>query len=330
MSVTTTAPAEARVHAAARVSPTPSELAELVRNFDLAARSLQETHEQLRTEVARLEGELRETRDQLRRARELAALGEMAAGIAHEIRNPLSSMRLHAEMLLTDLHGMPAQREIASKIARGVDGLNAVVSDVLVFSREIRIRPEAVWVGDLFEHAVESCAELIARWNIRVCKEGIGEGETIACDPHLMHQALVNVVRNGCEAAGTHAARPGIRLSVVRRNAMETDGKRRAMVGLVVADNGPGIPRDVIGRIFNPFFTTRATGTGLGLPIAHRIVDAHGGRVAVRSVDADPVETRPGTGTIVELLLPVSAERAHGEPQGNTSTGSTPSLGDAA
>ena len=295
-------------------APTPSELADLIRNFDLAARALQETHEQLRTEVARLKQELGDTRDQLRRARELAALGEMAAGIAHEIRNPLSSMRLHAEMLMADLTDLAPQRDIAGKIARAVDGLNAVVSDVLVFSREMRVSPEPAEAGELFDHALECCDELVRRWKIRIRTDTAGAHVPIACDTHFMHQALVNVLRNACEAAGTHAADPGIRLSAVRRSALDSDGTRRNMIALVVADNGAGIPPDVIGRIFNPFFTTRATGTGLGLPIAHRILDAHGGRVAVRSVDVDPVDNTPGTGTIVELLLPLpmsGEEAAH-------------------
>jgi signal transduction histidine kinase len=140
-----------------------------------------------------------------------------------------------------------------------------------------------------------------------------------------MHQALVNIVRNACEAAGTHAAAPGILLSVVRRSTMESDGSRTAMIALAVADNGPGIPRDAIGRIFNPFFTTRSTGTGLGLPIAHRILDAHAGRVAVRSVETDPVRNIPGTGTIVELLIPLPTAGAAAAPMHEH----TP-LGDAA
>jgi signal transduction histidine kinase len=106
---------------------------------------------------------------------------------------------------------------------------------------------------------------------------------------------------------------------------MESDGSRSAMTALAVADNGPGIPAGAIGRIFNPFFTTRSTGTGLGLPIAHRILDAHAGRVAVRSVDSDPVRNIPGTGTIVELLLPLPASGAAAAP-----TPEHTPLGDAA
>ena len=305
------------------LGPTPTELADLVRSFDQAARALQETHEQLRREVARLESELGDTRDQLRRARELAALGEMAAGIAHEIRNPLGSIRLHAEVLVADLADMPTQRDIARKVARAVDGLNAVVSDVLAFSREIRVRTGPVDARDLFEHAAEACADIASQWNVRIVFDASLCASQVVCDPGLMHQALINVVRNACEAAGTHAHRPAIRLSVESRAPLESDGTRTDMVALVVADNGPGIPADVIGRIFNPFFTTRPTGTGLGLPIAHRILDAHSGRVGVRSVDHDPVDGGRGSGTVVELLLPrTSAEGAPAHTLG--------SLGDAA
>ncbi len=313
-------------------APTPTELADLVRSFDQAARALQETHEQLRTEVARLEGELGETRAQLHRARELAALGEMAAGIAHEVRNPLGSIRLHAEVLVADLADMPAQRDIARKVARAVDGLNAVVTDVLVFARDMRVRTDAVDARDLFERAVEACTDVASQSNVRIVFDASVSCQEIVCDAAIIHQALVNVIRNACEAVGgvggggepgRHAARPAIRLSVESRSPLESDGTRTDMLALVVADNGPGIPADVIGRIFNPFFTTRSAGTGLGLPIAHRIVDAHGGRVGVRSVDHDPVDGGRGSGTVVELMLPQPAgEEAVLHGQG--------SLGDAA
>ena len=280
----------------------PDQLAELIATFTDATSRLQRTHETLRSEVARLEGELRETKGQLARARELAALGEMAAGIAHEIRNPLGSIKLYAKVLVDDLSDRGHERDTARKIARAVDGLNAVVGDVLAFSREMRLETRPVCPRGLVERALECCADGIAHAGIGVelLLDDAPEGEV---DPTLAHQALVNVVRNACDALVEQGGgRP--RVSTGARTVLDHEGVRRSMAMVRVEDSGPGIPDEVRSRVFNPFFTTRAAGTGLGLPIVHRILDAHGGRITI-SNDA------PGLGgACVELLFQRPA--AHG------------------
>ncbi len=290
---------------------TPGDLAELMGRFEQAARALQGTHETLRGEVSRLEGELREARGQLRRARDLAALGEMAAGIAHEIRNPLGSIRLYAEALVEDLADRPNERAIAGKVARAVDSLNAVVTDVLVFSREIRVHAEETEVVALCVQAAESCAGVASSTGASIEVEGC-EGAVVRCDPSLMHQALVNVVRNGCEAACEAGRSPRVVVTTCVRTVLDGEGRRVPMRALRVSDNGPGVPEEVRGRMFNPFFTTRHTGTGLGLAIVHRILDAHGGRVDIhdRGAGADWGENgvEEGGGAVVDLLLPEGNE----------------------
>lgn len=284
---------------------TPADLADLMARFEEAAHALQGTHETLRSEVQRLERELGETRGQLRRAQDLAALGEMAAGIAHEIRNPLGSIRLYAEALVSDLADRPSERGIAAKVARAVDSLNAVVTDVLAFSRDIRVASEPVDVEPLLRQAVESCAAVIASTGADVGVELDGPAE-IVCDASLIHQALVNVLRNACEAAGEHAAEPRIILSTLRKTMMGSDARRVSMRALRVTDNGPGVPPEVRERMFNPFFTTRHTGTGLGLAIVHRILDAHAGRVDIQAASGAPDRT----GAVVDLLLPEETDHA--------------------
>src|SRR5262249_42196179 len=118
---------------------TPAELAELMATFNEVTGRLQGTHESLKREVVRLQGELRDANEQLQRSRRLAALGEMAAGIAHEVRNPLGSIRLYARMLEHDLVDRPQERSVATKIAAAVHGLDGVVGDVLSFAREARV-----------------------------------------------------------------------------------------------------------------------------------------------------------------------------------------------
>ncbi len=284
------------------------ELAELVTAFNDVAASLQATHETLRAEVARLEAELRTTRRQLRRSRHLASLGEMAAGIAHEVRNPLGSIKLYAAMLVTDLVDRAPEREIASKIVGSVDRANAVVGDVLAFSRRISVRWSPTSAHELLDEAREACAGCVSG-GVRVEARYLArEPLAVACDAPLVQQALVNVIRNALEALAegqrpAGSPPPAVVLDAVPRSVLGPDGERVAMTALCITDNGPGLPPEVMERMFNPFFTTRAAGTGLGLAIVHRIIDAHAGRVVARNNPAPDAMSGPA-GATIELLLP--------------------------
>lgn len=256
-------------------SVSAGELAELIGAFTEVTARLEATQNGLRSEVSRLRGELGEANEQLARSRRLAALGEMAAGIAHEIRNPLASITLYARMLREDLSDRPEQAEVARKIEAGVRGLNGIVSDVLAFARESRIEPAATDVSWLLDVAIEAASGGSAVAIERAYQTR--ELGSVEVDAGLMRQALVNVIRNAIEALAESAVvEPRIRI----------DGEASAGgVCISVEDNGPGIPPEVADRVFNPFFTTRRSGTGLGLAIVHRIVDAHGGGLWVgRSV----------------------------------------------
>ena len=269
---------------------TPKDLGELVSAFSEVTARLEGTHAQLRAEVARLTGELREANEQLQRSRRLAALGEMAAGISHEIRNPLASIRLYARMLEEDLADRPEQQGNAQKISAAVTRLDAIVGDVLSFAREIRVRKEPTTAGELFDEALAMCDT----GDARIVREG--DALELEADTTLTLQALVNLLRNAVDAGGDQ-----IIVSARTEHQLDDAGAARAWSVLRVTDNGPGIEPDVIERMFNPFFTTRATGTGLGLAIVHRILDAHAGRVEVRN----NAELAPGCpGASVELWLP--------------------------
>jgi signal transduction histidine kinase len=282
----------------------PGDLAELMAAFNDVTARLQRTHESLRDEVARLNAELRQANEQLERSRRLAGLGQMAAGIAHEVRNPLGSIGLYARMLVEDLADRPQERLVAGKIADAVRGLDGVVGDVLNFARQLRVRPVAGSAAEVMERALEACrpAGIAPADGIVVRRRGLGRAATVYGDPTLMHQALVNVIRNAMDALTESGSARVLTLGVSARRLGEAGSKRPA-VGLWVADTGPGVNAEVIERMFNPFFTTRAAGTGLGLAIVHRIVDAHGGRVEVRNnAESDPRTT----GTTVELILPAA------------------------
>jgi signal transduction histidine kinase len=241
------------------------DLRELMRSVTDTTQRLQDTHIALHQQVARLQGELAEANAALRRSQSLAALGEMAAGIAHEVRNPLASIQLYVQTLAENLGGQSAQVELCRKIDRAVGSLDAVVRDVLSFARDTTLHCEPTTSSDLLERALESCAGLVDGHQIIVVLE---EEPRVAlhADVNLMTQALANVVRNAIEAMIEHKVRRRqLRLWAARRRIRRADGRSEQRIALCVQDSGPGIPRDVRDRIFNPFFTTRETVTGLCL-----------------------------------------------------------------
>ncbi len=276
------------------------DLAEVIRAYNAVTENLQKSHTALQREVTRLQEQLASADAQLQRSKRLAALGEMAAGIAHEVRNPLAAIQLYAGMLVEDLSplaGLDDSAATARKIADAVRGLDAVVGDVLTFARELSPRLREVDVAELFERVLRTHEPAIAAAGVEVTVE-VEEGLVLCGDADLLHQALLNLVRNAVEAMGGGALNRK-RLGGRGENPGEIVLGAKVIEGRVVVtvrDMGPGIAGSDIDRIFNPFFTTRGTGTGLGLAIVHRIVDAHGGTVAAFN----------DGGAVFELSLPMN------------------------
>jgi signal transduction histidine kinase len=308
---------------------TPTDLAELMRAFNEVTARLEASHVALGQEVSRLNAQLRDANEQIERSRRLAALGEMAAGIAHEVRNPLGGIRLYARMLEEDLGDRPQQRETATKILSATRAVEEVVRDVLTFAKELRVKRERAGTMGLFEKALAHCRhDGVAGWKgVEVsCEVARGEAAEIECDAPLLCQALTNLVRNAFEAmAETPMPAGGHRLLLRAARARRVRGQPGATV-LRVIDTGPGVTKEIAHRMFNPFFTTRSSGTGLGLAIVHRIVEAHGGRVSVRNRE-------DAMGAVVEVHVPDACEAgvvagfqaslesgpaAQGEPRGPT------------
>lgn len=282
--------------------------AEFVRSLTEVTARMQETHATLTSQVERLKAELAEANERLRRSRSLAALGEMAAGIAHEIRNPLGAIALNAEMLREDVAANPHATASVEKILRAARRLDRIVGDVMSFARDTRLNAAATTAREILELAASDCEALLEREDVDLRVDVDGACELVADGP-LVAQAVSNLVRNAVEAMHGRAVRE-VTLSAREAKLRTADGARRGFVVLAVEDTGPGIPAEARERIFNPFFTTREEGTGLGLAIVHRIVDAHGGMTAcAESTRAVPGQ---GRGARLELSLPLEPARVAG------------------
>jgi signal transduction histidine kinase len=178
-----------------------------------------------------------------------------------------------------------------------VTGLDAIVRDVLLFARDMSVRPSPTSARELINQALQSSEALLAGAEVEVEVDVPADDSCSLCaDACLMTQALGNVVRNAVEAMAEAESSPRrLTISAENRRVRCPDGRREQRVVIAVEDTGPGIPPEVVQRMFNPFFTTRNTGTGLGLAIVHRIVDAHEGHISVRAAG--------GGGARVELCL---------------------------
>lgn len=258
-----------------RTALTQTDLAELLSSFNEVTARLQSSHEQLRGEVARLSAELRDANEQLERSRRLAALGEMAAGIAHEVRNPLGSIRLYARMLEEDLAAHQAQAALATKITNATRVVEAIVGDVLSFAREFRLRPQPVCASDLFEKALDLCKhDGVPGWRaVEVTFPSRQREVEVNCDPSLLQQVLVNLVRNAADAMRAVPAES--RRLLIQASWPEEEGR----IAVEVRDHGTGVAPDVAGQLFSPFVSTKPGGMGMGLTICRSIMELHGGSI---------------------------------------------------
>jgi signal transduction histidine kinase len=241
------------------------ELGRIIMAYSEVTEKLQQSHDQLNRTVQHLRGELSEKNRLLERKNRLAALGEMAAGMAHEIRNPLGGIHLYASLLAKDVADRPASHDLVAKISNGVKRLESIVSQVLQFSRDIQINPTCCDLAEIVRQTVE----LAAHENTRV----IGpQSVPVVVDSLLVGQSLLNLALNAIEAMDH---RGELRIEYFTPPG-DSDAKQ---FHLIVRDTGPGIDSAVIDRIFNPFFTTKDSGTGLGLSIVHRVIEAHDGSI---------------------------------------------------
>lgn len=249
------------------------ELGRIIMAYSEVTERLQQSHDQLNQTVLNLRTELGEKNRLLERKNRLAALGEMAAGMAHEIRNPLGGIQLYASILAKDVADRPESLTVVQKISGGVKRLEALVGQVLQFTREMRANVCLMDLPEVLEQAVELAGPGLRDRCVRCVLDG-PRPMHVTADPLMVGQAALNLLLNGAEAMDEGGA-------IAVRYGPPPAGSDAKQFHLVVRDGGPGIAPQVLDRIFNPFFTTKETGTGLGLSIVHRVVEAHDGTIVV-------------------------------------------------
>jgi two-component system nitrogen regulation sensor histidine kinase GlnL len=225
-----------------------------------------------------------------------AALGRMAAGIAHEVKNPLAGIRGAAELLGRRAAG-ERDRETAALIVREVDRIAALLDDFTIFARGDVLRVAPVNLHRVLDDVLAVLATDPLGSRARLVRTYDPSIPELLADGDRLSQVFLNLARNGLEAMD----RPGGTLTIATRlrldHRIDVGGERVASVAVEVADTGPGIPEDAREKVMTPFFTTKATGTGLGLPLARHFVALHGGSLQI--------DSREGQGTTVRVSLPL-------------------------
>ena len=215
--------------------------------------------------------ELKRLEEELRRKDRLAALGELSAGVAHEIRNPLGIIKSSAQVLNRNAGGSAKAKELTSFIMEEVDRLDRVVNDLLEFARPGELNLEEGKLEDTVERSLHLAEPRLSEGNIEIFRDFGDNLPAIKVDSEVLSQAFLNLVINAVESMPD-----GGKLSVKIHSQFN-------YVEVSFADTGMGLPEENLRKIFNPFFSTKDEGSGLGLPIVHKIVEAHNGTITVKS-----------------------------------------------
>jgi len=234
--------------------------------------------------------EVRALRKEIARNQRLATVGRLAAGVAHEIRNPLSSIKGFATYFKERYQDAPEDLHIADIMIQEVDRLNRVVGQLLEFARPITISKRPLNLKMFVADSLKLVERQAGEKNIRIQANLADLAETVLLDPDKMNQVLLNLYLNAIESMEDGNGNLTVTLT--------TESAAR-QVAIRIADTGSGIREQDLGHIFDPYFTTKAAGTGLGLAIAQKIIESHDGAIRIDSI--------PGSGTIVTIILPFTA-----------------------
>ena len=266
----------------------------VVNRFVLENKKQTALYQKVAEQLSESNRQLQRAQAEARRSERLAALGQMSAGLAHEIRNPLAVIKGSAEMLNKKLANSDAvSAELAGYVSSEVNRLSSLVTRFLDFARPLRIETHRQDLIAVLERALKTVAENWKGGPVSVERDYEGNLPAIPLDDGLCEQAFINLAQNACEAMGAAGGTLNVRVLQSQRNG-------NSGIEVRLKDTGPGVPAGMREQIFNPFVTTKDTGVGLGLSIVSKIVDEHHGVIRL--------ENTPGEGTCFVLFLPAEEE----------------------
>lgn len=242
---------------------------------------------------------LKETQDKVRRAEKFAAVGKLAAGVAHEIRNPLSSIKGFAQFLMHALKDRPEEKEYAAVMVREIDRINRVVTDLITYARPLTLEHTQINIEELVAHALRLVEQDAKSKQVVIHQKIATRLHDIWLDENQIIQVLLNLLLNAIQA-----------ISVQGNIAVGAEGIfSKNLLHLWVEDDGKGITEEHMEKILDPFFTTRNKGTGIGLAIVQKIVENHSGKMTIKSPPPGKVH-----GTKVSLFFPWHADLKKDDP----------------
>jgi signal transduction histidine kinase len=258
--------------------------------FQNEIQTLQKGVEGLLEDVDQTQIELKRSREHLLQAEKMAMVGKLAAGMAHSIRNPFTSVKMRLFSLSRTLKLSASQNDDFTVISEEIRHIDQIVQNFLEFSRPPKLKMQSVRLSAVVENALQLLEHRIKFYDVDIRVSPLNLPVEVEGDPEQLKEVLVNLIVNACEAMGKGGS------------ILIEEGFRHASAGpeafIRMRDSGPGIPESIREKVFQPFFTTKDEGTGLGLSIAARIMEEHGGKL--------DLESNPGKGATFTLTLPVN------------------------
>jgi len=281
----------------------------VVNRFVVENRRQTERYQELAETLAETNRRLEQAQAEARRSERLAALGQLSAGLAHEIRNPLGVIKGSAEMLTQKLgESNPLATELAGYISTETNRLSALVTRFLDFARPLHADLTPADITAVLDRALNDVAQFWKGAPVRVEKDYGIDLPLVPLDESLCEQAFVNIVQNAYDAMG--ATGGTLRVQVRKSRASNRDGGSLDGVEVCIEDTGPGIPPELREQIFNPFVTTKKAGVGLGLSIVSKIIDGHQGTIRIESPDNPAGDGATGLGARFVIFFPAATDRA--------------------
>jgi two-component system, NtrC family, sensor histidine kinase HydH len=279
----------------------------VVNRYVIESRRHTRRYQELAETLAETNRRLAQAQEQARRSERLAALGQLSAGLAHEIRNPLGVIKGSAEMLNQKLgQSDPLSAELAGYISSETNRLSALVTRFLDFARPLHADLSPQDITQVLDRALNDVAMVRKDAAVRVEKDYAAGLPPVPVDESLCQQAFVNIVQNAYDAMGSEGGS-------LRVSAREAQSGERSGVEIRIEDTGPGIPAELREQIFNPFVTTKKTGVGLGLSIVSKIIDGHHGSIRIEGPSEGAAGVKNGAGFVIFFPATASATTSGAE-----------------